>query len=60
MTINLLSTCGVYVSSQMLENKTLRSQGQAQSAKKHSLKAQGSESMIRESRKETNELNEVL
>ena len=27
MAIHLLSTCGVYVSSQMLENKTLRSQG---------------------------------
>ena len=27
MAIYLLSTCGVYVSSQMLENKTLRSQG---------------------------------
>ena len=27
MAIYLLSACGVYVSSQMLENKTLRSQG---------------------------------
>ena len=27
MAIYLLSTCGVYVSSKMLENKTLRSQG---------------------------------
>ena len=56
MAIYLLSTCGVYVSSKMLENKTLRSQGKAQ-VQKHSLNAQGSEHQWLESQEKKRKMS---